>query len=408
MCAGVAVSGGARGLSGADIRESNIGAILRTLRAEGPLSRSGLAQRLALSKSGMTPIIAEMVERGLVREQAGTLQRRGRPPLLLSVKADDLCIVGVELRRDRVGYTVEAFDGSTLMSVHRAHESIPEDPGHAAALVAYLVLEAQQSTARTAVAVGICLPGSTRGDGRVDAPVLEWRDVPLMHLIEEALTPWHPLVLIADIAAAATLGNPEATEEHRVRAHIQFGPGLGLGVCEIHPGTSPRPESRRLGHIAWPGATARCWCGSHGCLDTVLGLREITRELHQHGGLEPEQYSAELSSAITAVQHASPKKLTAWQDNIATRIAWVVRLVAQLEQPDLITLGGYVTRLDVSFETALGKRLIPENGIPESVDVLLSSNDDAAMRGVATAAGDLVFVAPLAALESAQNAARIS
>ena len=136
MCAGVAVSGGARGLSGADIRESNIGAILRTLRAEGPLSRSGLAQRLALSKSGMTPIIAEMVERGLVREQAGTLQRRGRPPLLLSVTADDLCIVGVELRRDRVGYTVEAFDGSTLMSVHRAHESIPEDPGHAAALVA--------------------------------------------------------------------------------------------------------------------------------------------------------------------------------------------------------------------------------------------------------------------------------
>src|SRR5699024_11730820 len=60
-----------RGLSGADIRERNIAAILRILRAEGPRSRSGLAQRLGLSRSGMTPIVAEMAERGLVCEQAG-------------------------------------------------------------------------------------------------------------------------------------------------------------------------------------------------------------------------------------------------------------------------------------------------------------------------------------------------
>ena len=35
-----------RGLSGADIRERNIAAILRILRTEGPRSRSGLAQLL--------------------------------------------------------------------------------------------------------------------------------------------------------------------------------------------------------------------------------------------------------------------------------------------------------------------------------------------------------------------------
>ena len=403
------MSGGARGLSGADIRERNIAAILRVLRTEGPVSRSGLAQRLALSKSGMTPIIAEMTERGLVREQVGTPPRRGRPPLLLSLKSDDLCIVGVELRRDRVGCTVEALDGSALMSVHRMHESIPEDPGHAAALVASLVLEAQQSTARTAVAVGICLPGSTRGDGRVNAPVLGWRDVPLVSLIEEALSPWRPpLLLIADIAAAATLGSPEASEEHRVRAHIQFGPGLGLGVCEFQPGASPRPEARGLGHIGWPGATARCWCGSHGGLDTVLGLHEVTRELCLRGGLGPEKCDPELSAALTAVQHASPEKLAAWQRDITARIAWVVRLVAQFEQPDVITLGGYVTWLDVSFEKALRTQLTPENGIPPSVDVLLSSNENAAMHGAATAAGNLVLDAPLAALEFVRSTARIS
>ena len=131
-----------RGLSGADIRERNIAAILRILRTEGPRSRSGLAQRLGLSRSGMTPIVAEMAERGLVCEQAGAPLGRGRPPLMLSLTADELCIVGVELRRDRVGCHVEALDGSSLGGVDLSKESIPEEPLRAAQLVASLARQA--------------------------------------------------------------------------------------------------------------------------------------------------------------------------------------------------------------------------------------------------------------------------
>jgi len=391
-----------RGLSGADIRERNIAAILRILRAEGPRSRSGLAQRLGLSRSGMTPIVAEMAERGLVCEQAGAPLGRGRPPLMLSLTADELCIVGVELRRDRVGCHVEALDGSPLGGVGLSQESIPEEPRRAAQLVASLARRAEQESGRTAVAIGICLPGTTRSGGRVDAPVLGWRDVPLVAMVEEALGDSPPALLVTDIAAAATLGPDDSGSEDRLRAHIQFGPGLGLGICEIHPGASPRPESRGIGHIAWPGATSPCWCGASGCLDTVLGLHVVTEELHRRTGTAAPNPAAQLPAALAEARRTAPAELGAWIDEVATRIAWVVRMVAQFEQPDVITLGGYVTALDDGFETALHERLTPADGIPDGVAVIPSHNDDAAMRGVATAAANLVLDNPLTALGSAR------
>lgn len=391
-----------RGLSGADIRERNIAAILRILRAEGPRSRSGLAQRLGLSRSGMTPIVAEMAERGLVREQAGAPLGRGRPPLLLSLTADELCIVGIELRRDRVGCHVEALDGSALGGVDLSQESIPEEPLRAAQLVASLARQVEQESGRTAVAIGVCLPGTTHNGGRIDAPVLGWHDVPIVALIEEALGAEQPALLVTDIAAAATLGPDGAGAEDRLRAHIQFGPGLGLGICEIHPGASPRPESRGIGHIAWPGATMPCWCGASGCLDTVLGLHVVTEKLRRRAGTTVPGAAVQLSTALAEARRRAPAELTEWTDDLATRIAWVVRLVAQFAQPDVITLGGYVTTLGDSFETALRERLTPEGGIPAGVAVLPARNDDAAMRGVATAAANLVLDAPLTTLRSAR------
>lgn len=390
------------GLSGADIRERNIAAILRILRAEGPRSRSGLAQRLGLSRSGMTPIVAEMAERGLVREQAGAPLGRGRPPLLLSLTADELCIIGVELRRDRVGCHVEALDGSIVGAVDLSQESIPEEPRRAAQLVASLARRSEQDSGRTAVAVGICLPGTTHSGGRVDAPVLGWRDVPFVAMIEEALGDVPPTLLVTDIAAAATLGHDHPGSEDRLRAHIQFGPGLGLGICEIHPGSSPRPESRGIGHIAWPGATAPCWCGASGCLDTVLGLHVVTEELCRLTGMAGPGAAVQLSAALAEARRTAPAELGAWIDELADRIAWVVRMVAQFEQPDVITLGGYVATLDDDFETALHERLTSEGGIPDGVAVLPSRNDDAAMRGVATAATNLVLDSPLTAIGPAR------
>ena len=82
-------TGRARGATAVDLRERNISAILRVLRETGPVSRSGLASRLGLSRSGMTPIVAEMVDRGLVRESGGQAVTRGRPPIMLTLTADD-------------------------------------------------------------------------------------------------------------------------------------------------------------------------------------------------------------------------------------------------------------------------------------------------------------------------------
>lgn len=391
-----------RGLAAADVRERNLASILRILRDTGPVSRSGLASRLGLSRSGMTPIVAELVDRGLVRESVGPT-RRGRPPIMLSLTSDDLCIIGVELRRDRVACLAESLDGSILERAHRAQESVPNDPDHAAELVASLVHEMQQRTGRTAVGIGVCLPGTTRPSGSLDAPVLGWSDVPITRLVEDALRPAQVEIVVADIAAAATLGIPAKAGEYPSRAHIQFGPGMGLGLCDAGLGARLRPEAKGVAHIAWPGATTPCWCGAIGCLDTVLGLRAVAGDLCSQAGIMRPDTVTELGPLVDVAEQRDPASVAAWREDLAGRIAWVVRLVAQFERPDVISLGGYACQLDDQFEADLRSRLTPEKGIPPEMSVLRLTSDDTSMIGVAKIAGNAVLDSPLTVLRVMGN-----
>ena len=400
-------TGRARGATAVDLRERNISAILRVLRETGPVSRSGLASRLGLSRSGMTPIVAEMVDRGLVRESGGQAVTRGRPPIMLTLTADDLCIIGIELRRDRIGYIVEAIDGSYLDGSHDLRTSIPHDPDQAAELVASLVLEAQQRTGRTAVGVGVCLPGEKTAGRFVDSPVLGWHEVPIASLVAEALGKTDTEIVIVDIAAAATLGAPESMGAALpVRAHIQFGPGLGMGLTDLRLDGGLRPESKGIGHVGWPGATARCWCGRTGCLDTILGMHHVAQELCERTGIAPPGEAAQLVTLVAEALDEDAAAVDAWTETLAARVAWTVRLVAQLEHPDVITLGGYVCQLDDRFEAALRSHLTPDNGIPSSMSVLRSTNDDASMLGVAAIAGHSFLSSPLTVLDAVRGGTR--
>ncbi len=78
----------------AALRRAHLGLVLRSLRDQGPRSRSRLAGELGLTRAAASDLVGELEELGLVR--AGDPERGavGRPGIAVELVADRVCGIG--------------------------------------------------------------------------------------------------------------------------------------------------------------------------------------------------------------------------------------------------------------------------------------------------------------------------
>ena len=76
-----------------DLRRSNLGLVLRRLRDHGPRSRAALASELSMTRSTVSTLVAELADRGLVREGKQQRAAVGRPST--AVELDGRCVFGI-------------------------------------------------------------------------------------------------------------------------------------------------------------------------------------------------------------------------------------------------------------------------------------------------------------------------
>ena len=174
-----------------DLRRVNRGAVLRPLFLEGPLNRVALAELTGLSSGSVTNVTAALLEEGLIAEVGLEESDGGRPRVLLQVNPDFGAVIGVEVGETRI--RVEAFDmrmrvtGAADVALHpKHHEAVVVIDE---IVVAIEKLQAQfAAEGRRLLGVGIAVPGivaEREGGGRVHAPNIGWRDVPLEEMVSE-------------------------------------------------------------------------------------------------------------------------------------------------------------------------------------------------------------------------------
>ncbi len=97
-------------------RETNLTLVLRSLRDDGPSSRSELASRIGIDRSTMTSIAADLIATGIVAEGAGEPSgaRGGRRPRLLTLNEERVVAVGVQLGEDAAEWSICALGGGEI------------------------------------------------------------------------------------------------------------------------------------------------------------------------------------------------------------------------------------------------------------------------------------------------------
>src|SRR3712207_6625808 len=245
----------------ATVRRSNLGLVLRHLRAAGPRSRARIAQDTGLNKATVSSLVTELVARGLVTEggidRAGSV---GRPGVIVELAGGGACGIGVELNVDFLACLVLDLRGEVLFERMVPHDVPALGPERTLDEVACLVgaaLDATATAGATAVGLTVAVPGLVESAVGVAtlAPNLHWQGVDVLGGLRRRL-PDAAFAFrvendanLAAIAEWAMGGDAGATDLVYVTGEV----GAGGGVIVV--GQMPRGVSGFSGEggEAWPG-----------------------------------------------------------------------------------------------------------------------------------------------------------
>jgi predicted NBD/HSP70 family sugar kinase len=414
-----------RGVVAADhvaLRRNNLAVVLRHLRDAGPRSRARIAADTGLNKATVSSLVAELVERGLLREGEAAAERGaiGRPGQLVELDGHGVCGIGAEINVDYLAVT--ALDlGGEVVGEHR----MPLDVAHlepAATLdrLTGLIRDAEAAVdARDAHTVGVTLavPGlvqSATGTLAL-APNLGWEPVAVVDELGSRLDdPAYPVRVDNEANLAALAAYAEIAPDHQdVGDLLLLTGGVGVGGGVVSGGHLLRGGhgySGEVGHMPVAPDGGRCGCGRTGCWETVVGLNALLARATdaddpvRDPSLDVERRLAEITQRAEA---GDERTLTA----LAETGSWLGlggAVLVNVLNPDVLVLGGYFAALGPwltePLEQALRDRVIAPDGGGCRV-VRSELGFAAAVRGGARTALDSVFVDPTVVGRETEGAA---
>ncbi len=407
---------GDRGVAGdhVSLRRNNLSVVLRHVRDLGPRSRARIAADTGLNKATVSSLVAELVERGLLREgPADSTRALGRPGQLVELDGTSVCGVGAEINVDYLAVAALDLAGDVVLEKRVPVDVAHLDPGTTLDRLADLVREAVAAVdARRGQLAGVTLavPGLVQGDtGDLKlAPNLGWTEVSVTQEMRsrlgEASYPLHVdnEANLAALAAYSELRGTESGQTEQVHDLVLLTGAVGVGggmVSNGHLLRGGRGYSGEVGHmpVAPPGRT--CGCGRTGCWETVVGLTALLHKATDRDdpvrdpSLDVEQRLAGITRRAEA---GDARTLSALKD-VGIWLGIGGAILVNILNPDVLVLGGYFAVLGPWLREPLEKAIRERVIAPDGGGCRVVRSDlgfAAAVRGGAQISLDQVFVDP--------------
>ncbi|TCC08124.1 ROK family transcriptional regulator [Kribbella soli] len=404
---------GSRGVAAdhVSLRRNNLSVVLRHVRDLGPRSRARIAEETGLNKATVSSLVAELVERGLLREGLADSSRAlGRPGQLVELDGTGVCGVGAEINVDYLAVAALDLAGDVVLEKRVPVDVAHLEPGTTLDRLAELVREAVTAVdVRHGELAGVTLavPGLVQvetGELKL-APNLGWGELSVAQEMRRRLgEPTYPLHVDneANLAALAAYAELRRTEDESLHDLVLLTGAVGVGggvVAGGHLMRGGHGYSGEVGHmpVAPPGRT--CGCGRTGCWETVVGLTALLHKATDRDdpvrdpSLDVEQRLAGITRRAEA---GDPRTLSALKD-VGTWLGIGGAILVNILNPDVLVLGGYFAVLGPwlkePLEKAIQDRVIAPDGGGCRV-VRSELGFAAAVRGGAQISLDQVFVDP--------------
>jgi len=389
------------------MRAANMGLILRQLQIHGGRSRATLATETGLSKATASSLIADLTERGLVRE--GEIHRAGsvgRPGLTVNLDGRRVAGLGLEISIDYVAVTAVDLTGNVV------RESItPMDVPELAvevvldrvAGIALRMLESLRGAGYIVVGFTVAPPGVIDYDaGTVRfAPNLGWRAVALASGLSERIGLECPEIHLENDAKLAAVAEYAGYVDSEVQDLVYLSGEVGVGAGIIAEGRLVRGWSGfsgEVGHLALGPSDMECSCGRRGCWELVVGLHHFLRLAAPEGDVihDARRSMEDRLEVLRERAAAGDARTITALGAIAGDLIRGLSVLVDVLNPKLIVLGGYFAafgeQLLEPIKSALDDRRMDDGS--EVIVAVSALGLSAASRGGALAALEAVFEDP--------------
>jgi predicted NBD/HSP70 family sugar kinase len=390
-----------RGGDTADLREHNLGLVLRYLRDNGPSSRAQIAAASKLGLSTLTGMIGELKALDLVSEGLAESQARlGRPTHAVSLSGERWVVAGLRLDVDGIQAKTATVGGQHLghyvdrLLLHGSDATLASSAIESA--VKWIIESVDK--ARTLAAIEIAVPGSVSpgGGAMTRSESLGWAQSELLapvKAIVESFGLSGVTVGLASDSSLSVLGlvRGELSEAAATSTVAYFGGDralVGDVVIRGEPFRGAGPGAADFSRI--PVALGD---GRRETLGTAVGLDIL---LSAAGVLSPEAAALSVGAAprdavaslADALRDGQPVALAA-VDDASDALASAAECVVAVLGVDVIVLDGYlgalgewlVPRLDARLsDHSVGARLVALAPSPSrAVDGAVAAARDACL-----------------------------
>ncbi len=246
-----------------------------------PIRRTELCRQLDVSLPVVAKEIAALQTAGLlVQSSEDPAQRalgaRGRPPVYVSVMARAAHAIGIEVGTRTMRAIVCDLSGAVRAA--RALAWFPVDPQvtvERVREVALRVLDDADIALEDVVGVGVSAASALTGDQPTTRTFAAWDGVDPAAAVQSRLG------IATTLERAAIAG---ALAEQRLGAaagvcnvmYVRLSTGCGVGfIVRGKPHRGVSGLAGEVGHVPMTAGRRRCYCGRHGCLETVANSEAV-------------------------------------------------------------------------------------------------------------------------------------
>jgi N-acetylglucosamine repressor len=387
-------------------REINRQIALNLIRAKQPVSRAELARLMGVRRGGISRLVDELIEAGLVFEGAKGESRRGRKPRCLHIDTRQRCALAADVSASRTSLLVTDLLGHPLLNV----VDLPTPPSPKAMvreLVRHIaaVLGTHPELGHC-VGLGVVISGMLDLDrGRLRfSPTLRWHDVDLVEPLAKATS--LPVVIEnsckACVLAQVWAVRGDAPVDGPV-AFVNVSDGVGVGIAidgKLLRGA--HNIAGEFGHVPLSMSGPSCSCGQTGCWEAYVSKRAI---IARYLGKDPSWPASamltspsveEILSRARDGEARAQRTLVETGRYLGQGLATLIKTV----DPQRIYVGGELTAgwdlIEATVRRALRElALVREVGETEILTVPLGENPR--LRGAAALVSTPTFAAPVVA-----------
>ncbi|GEO27297.1 sugar kinase [Alicyclobacillus acidoterrestris] len=309
--------------------------VLKTIYESGPISRLGISKITQLTPATISNLTSEFIAEGVLVEtdHVSSQSRAGRREILIDINPHGRSVIGVHIGRKIVSCSLVNLKGAILQREDHVadYHSVEQAIEFIEAFVNRLPLEREQILG---IALGV--------NGWVDFPSgsiklrpdQRWAGVPLVKLVEEKLG--FPVVMDNNVVAMALAEKLAGVGKDLDNMLFLFA-DVGVGAGLVMNGVPYRFGPVAVGHISIHQESAKCWCGSTGCVELFSGADNVLQKART---LCPELFQDEDMDILDLIAHEHTPGLQGLFQEVGTALGvGLTNALNVLSVPNVVVCG---------------------------------------------------------------------